>query len=336
MKRFTAVFLVLAFAVTAPMLQADKKAELYLSAITEKKPELKMQKLEEYMEKYGKKKKYQTPTLFIHLVETAGALKKYDKVEKYAEMALANKNMSAMDKAMIKMQLANVQIYAKKDLAGAAKIADEILEFTGTVDSRQAERLLTAPALRIKIAALEARAEGEPDIVKALESSIRVYRIDSSARSAGFVFHFAKKLYTEYSAVQKAIEGLKVIADVPNANLDYLDQLAAWYALEGIDNEARKYLKLSYASKKSARKAYTIGKLTYIVNLEEGLRYLAEAVAMEEAPYATDARELMLKNVQVPEPVPAEGEEVDQEALNQAREDAVQKLVDDARARLGK
>ena len=53
--------------------------------------------------------------------------------------------------------------------------------------------------------------------------------------------------------------------------------------LEGIDNAARKYLNLSYASKKSARKAYTIGKLTYIVNLEEGLRYLAEAVWMPSA-----------------------------------------------------
>jgi len=334
MKRFIAVFLVFAFAAGAAMLHADKKAEMYLAAITEKNPELKMQKLETYMDKYGKKKKYQTPTLFIHLVETAANLKKYDKVEQYADMALNNKKMSALDKATIKLQLAYVQIYAKKDISAAAKIADEVLEFTATVDSSQVARILTAPALRIKIAALEAKAEGEADIVKALDNSVRVYRIDRSARSAGFVFHFSKKLYTEYNGIKKAIEGLKVIADIPNADLEHIDQLAAWYALEGIDNEARKYLKLSYARKKTARKAYSIGKLTYIVNLDEGLRYLAEAVAMEEAPYSADARKLMLNNVNVPEPETVEGQEVDQDALRQAKEDAVNRLVEEARTRL--
>ncbi|HDP93823.1 MAG TPA: hypothetical protein ENN40_00500 [Candidatus Aminicenantes bacterium] len=334
MKRFVAVILVIAFAAGAAILQADKKAELYLAAITEKDPELKMQKLEEYMDTYGKKKKYQSPTLFLHLVETAGALKQYDKVEKYAAMALKNQQMSAMDKAMVNLQLAYTQIYAKKDLAAATKIADEILEFTGTADSAQVERLLTAPALRIQIAALEARAEGEEDIIKALENSIRVYRIDHSARSAGFVFHFSKKLYSEYNNIKKAIEGLKVIADIPNADLEHQDQLAAWLVREGIENEARKYLKLSYAREKTARKAHTIGKLTYIVDLDEGLRYLAEAVALEEAPYSTDARELMLENVTVEEPQVAEGETVDQEALRQAHEQAVEKLVEEARSRL--
>ncbi|MBN1197388.1 MAG: hypothetical protein JXA62_08280 [Candidatus Aminicenantes bacterium] len=334
MKRFVAVILVMTFAAGAALLQADKKAELYLAAITEKDPELKMQKLEEYMDTYGKKKRYQTPTLFLHLVETAAALKQYDKVEKYADMALKNSQMSAMDKAMVNLQLAYMHIYDKKDLAAATKIADEILEFTGTVDSAQVERLLTAPALRIQIAALEARAEGEEDIIKALENSIRVYRIDHSARSADFVFHFSKKLYSEYNQIKKAIEGLKVISDIPNAELEHLDQLAAWYAQEGIDNEARKYLKLSYARKKTARKAYTIGRLMYIVDLDEGLGYLAEAVAFDEAPYSADARELMLENVNIEEPEVAEGETVSEETLRRLREEAVNKLVEEARSRL--
>lgn len=334
MKRFVAVILVMAFAAGAALLHADKKAELYLAAITEKNPELKMQKLEEYMNTYGKKKKYQTPTLFIHLVETAAALKQYDKVEQYAEMALKNSQLSAMDKALIQLQQAYLQIYAKNDLPAANQIAEKILEFTGTQDSAQVERLLTAPALRIQIAALEARAKGETDIARALENSIRVYRIDRSARSAEFVFHFSKKLYSECNAIKKAIEGLKVIADIPNPSVEHLDQLAAWYALEGIDNEARNYLKLSYAQKKTARKAFTIGKLTYIVDLDEGLRYLAEAVALDEAPYSDDARQLMLENVKVELPEPAEGETVDEEALNQARADAVSRLVEEARTRL--
>ncbi len=333
MKKVIALTLILAFATGAAILHADKKAEMYLAAITEKNTELKLQKLEEYMAKYGKKKKYQTSTLFLHLVDTSAALKKYDKVEKYAEMALANKSLTPMDTAAIKLQLAYVAVYAKKDIPAAAKIADEILEFAETVNTPQSDRMLTAPALRIKIAALEAGAEGQADIEKALENSIRVYRIDRSGRSAGFVFHFSKKLYNEYSAVENAIKGLKVVADIPNPNIEHVDQLANWYVADGIDNEARKYLKISYGLEKSGRKAYTIGKLTYIVDLKEGLRYLADAVALGEAPYSSQARELMMEAVPAPQPV--EGEEMTEEAILQAKTETVNQLIEDAHSRLG-
>lgn len=334
MKKSIVLILILAFCSGAAWLHADKKAEMYLAAITEKNPELKLQKLEAYMAKYGKKKKYQTSTLFVHLVDTAALLKKYDTVEKYAEMALKFKSLSAMDKASIKLNLAYVAIYAKKDITAGAKIADEILQYTETMDSSQVERALTAPALRIKIAALEASAQGQGDIEKALENSIRVYRIDRSKRSADFVFHFSKKLYNDYSAVQAAIKGIKVIADIPNPKMEHVDQLAAWYVQDGIDNEASKYLKISYGLKKSARKAYTIGKLIYIVDLKEGLRYLADAVVLDEAPYSSQARELMMEAV--PAPQPAEGEELTEEAIQQAKDEAVSQLIEDARSRLGR
>lgn len=320
---------ILSFILGSVQLQAGKKDKdaLYLAAITEQNPEIKMQKLEEYMEKYGKKKKNQTAPLFINLVETAYKLKAWDKLLSYSTMAFDSGKLSEIDQMNVKLKLAYYNMTAKKDLATAEKLADEILEFGKKLNNAMCDKMFCAPALRIKIAILEAQATSSDAISKALDASFEVYKIDKSQKSADFIFYFAQKAYNELGQYDKAIAALEKICDAPNAKEEHMDKLAAWYMSDGYNDKALKYYEKSYTLTKNAQKAYLVGKLTYKNNLTKGLNYLAESFVLDEAPYSDQAKELMEEAYKESQPEETTPEQIDE---------AIQQMIEDARVRLNK
>ena len=329
MRKTIVLLVILSFILGSVQLQAGKKDKeaLYLAAITEQNPEIKMQKLEEYFAKYAKKKKHQTAPLFIHLVETAYKLKAWDKLANYSKMAFDSGKLSEIDQMNVKLKLAYYNMTAKKDLAAAEKLADEILAFGKKINNAMCDKMFCAPALRIKIAILEAQATDSEAIGKALGASFEVYKIDKSQKSADFIFYFAQKMYNELGQYDKAIAALEKISDIPNAKVEHMDKLASWYMSDGYNDKALKYYEKSYNQAKNAQKAYLVGKLTYKNDLTKGLNYLAEAYVLDEAPYSDQAKELMEEAYKESQPEETTPEQIDE---------AIQRIIEDAQVRLGK
>ncbi len=320
---------ILSFVLGSVQLQAGKKEKeaLYIAAITEQNPEIKMQKLEEYFSKFGKKKKNQTAPLFIHLVETAYKLKSWDKLLNYSTLAFDSGKLSEIDNMNVKLKLAYYNMTAKKDLAEAEKLADEILVFGKKINNAMCDKMFCAPALRIKIAILEAQSTDSKAITKALDASFEVYKIDKSQKSADFIFYFAQKAYNELSLYDTAIAALEKICDIPKAKVEHMEKLASWYMSDGYNDKALKYYSKSYNVSKNAQTAYLIGKLTYKNDLTKGLNYLAEAYVFDEAPYSDQAKELLDAAYKESQPEETTPEQIDE---------AIQQMIEDARLRLGK
>ncbi len=329
MKKIFVLLIFCTFTIGLMQLPASKKdkEQLYLEAITAQDPEIKMQKLEEYYEKYGKKKKYQTAPLFVHLVDTAYKVKQFDKMLEYAEAGNKSGKLSEIDKINIKLKLAYYNLYVKKDFKTAAAQADEILAFGRTLNNPACDRMFCAPALRIKIAILETQSNDEESILKALDTSLQAYKIDRSEQSAKFVHYFANKLYGEFGRYDKAIATLETICAAPDALTEHLDKLASWYVTDGFNDKALKYLKISYEKEKNSQKAYLIGKFTYKNNIDKGLEFLAEATVLGEAPYAGQAGSLLEE---------AYNEFKGQEQTPEQRDEAIQQLIENARIKLNK
>lgn len=329
MKKILVIFFILSFTIGLLQLQASKKEmeQLYLEAITAQDPEIKMQKLEEYYEKYGKKKKYQTAPLFVHLVETAYKIKKWDKMAEYAQAGFESGKLSEIDQINVKLKLAYYNLYIKKDFGAAEKLADEILAFGKKINNPTCDQRFCAPALRIKIAILESQSADEASTLKALDTSLQAYKIDKSQQSAKFVSHFAQKLYGEFGRYDKAIAALEHICADPEALPEHLEKLASWYMTDGFNDKALNYLKISYEKKKDSQKAYLIGKLTYKNNIDKGLEYLAEAAVLGEAPYADQAKALLEE---------AYNEFKGAEQSPEQQQEAIQQLIDNARVKLNK
>ncbi len=320
---------ILSFILGSLQIQAAKKDKetLYLEAITEQDPTIKMQKLEEYFELYAKKKKNQTAPLFVNLVETAYKLKDWDKLQNYAKLAFESEKLSEIDQVNVKLKLAYYNLTAKKDLPEAERLADEILSFGKKINNTMCDKMFCAPALRIKIAILEAQSTSSESIKKALDASFEAYKIDKSQASADFIFYFAQKAYNELNLFDKAIAALEVICNEADAKEDYLDKLASWYIADGFNDKALKYYILSYNKSKNAQKALSIGKLTYKNDLTKGMDFLAEAYVLDEAPYSDQAKELMVE---------AYKESLTEETTPEQIDDAIQQLIENARVRLNK
>jgi tetratricopeptide (TPR) repeat protein len=338
MKKFVVIFTIFFITISSFYIYAGKREDrekLYLSALTERNPELKLQKLEEYYNKFGKKKKYQTPTLFIQLVETSLKLKKYDKLLNYADIALQYKKLSDTERSNIKLDKAYYYIYGKKDLKTAESLADEVIVFAKS----KKDKNLNADALRIKVIILESSSKDVETIKKALKTSIEIYNIDHSLKSAHFVFYFSKKLYDEFSLYDEAINALKKICADNRAMAGHLEQLSLWYMADGLNSKAIEYMKPSYMRKKNSKKAYFIGKLMCETDLEKAFQYLGEAYVLSNEPYATKAMDLLKieykKELKQKLNQEIEGEQEDvKEPEEEEIEAGIKKIIEEAKVRL--
>jgi len=338
MKKSVIIFTIFFIIISSFYIYARKKQDkekLYISALTEKNPELKLQKLEEYYNKFGKKKKYQTSILFIQLVETSLKLKKYDKLLNYADIALQYKKLSDAERSNIKLNKAYYYIYGKKDFKTAESLADEVIAFAKSVKDKN----LNADALRIKVIILESSSKDVETIKKALKTSIEIYNIDHSLKSAHFVFYFSKKLYEEFTLYDEAIKALEKICTDNRAMAEHLEQLSLWYMADGFNEKALKYLIPSYMKKKNSKKAYYIGKLMCETDIEKAFQHLGEAYVLSNEPYATKAMDLLKieykKELKQKLNQEMEGEQENvKEPEEEEIEGGIKKIIEEAKARL--
>jgi len=340
MKKFVIIITIFFITISSFYIYAGKREDrdkLYLSALTEKNPEFKLQKLEEYYNKYGKKKKYQTSIFFVQLVKTCLRLKKYDKLLSYADIALQYKRLSDVDKSKIKLSKAYYYIYGKKDFKTAESLADEVIAFAKS----KKDKSLNADALRIKVVILESSSKDVETIKKALKTSLEIYNIDHSLKSAHFVFYFSKKLYNEFTLYDEAIKALEKICSDHRAMVEHLEQLGLWYMQDGLNKKALKYLIASYMRKKNSKRAYLIGKLMLESDIEKAFQYLGEAYVLSNESYAAKAMDLLkieykkeLKQKLNKEA--EEGQENVKEPEDEEIEAGINKIIEEAKHRLGR
>ena len=330
MKKAIILFTILAFCVNSYYVFADRKDKeaLYLSALTEKNLDKKFQKLEEYFSKYGKKKKYLTGILYITVVDTCLQLKKYDKAEEYAERALKFKKLKKEEKIKIRLAMASSALYSKKDVEKAMAIADEVIAQAKKLKDLTPQELkyeYIGPASRLKIAALDVGSKTLAGTEKALQRSVEMFKNDQSSDSALFVFHFAKRLYSEYNKTDKAFASLEIICAAPNVKPAHLEQVALWYNDAGFTNKAETKMIKAYQLGKTSKRAYYIGRFSYERSIDEAMKYLAESAVLGYDDFARRSKEL-LKKVYYEEKV--------KDLTDEEKEQGFQKILEDAKQRV--
>ncbi len=338
MKKLVVVLLLAAFFAGTISLYAGKPEKMYAAAITEADPAVKLQKLEAYYEKYGRKKKYQSPALFTQIINTAAKVKKFDVLVKYSELALASEVLTETDKVDIKLSLAQYYFSTGKDMEKADKIASEVIAFGKTFNNPHFTRTSVARAERIKIEILNASAKDADTAKVALQKSIDVFKKDYSNRSAQYVLYFVKKLYNDFDAADTAIKTLdELCANNQTTKLVFLDQLAAWYMEDGMDAKAAGVFMKSQSVKPDSKKAYYIGKLTVEEDETKALQALAASCALSQDAYAQRAKQLMERIVkrqlkEKAQETAEEGAEATEPTPEQISE-VVNKLIEEAKAK---
>jgi tetratricopeptide (TPR) repeat protein len=305
----------------------QKKEEMYLAAITEKNPELKMQKLEEYYENFGKKKKYQSGLLYTNLVETALAVKNYEKCFMYAEKALAFDKLTATERLSVKLGMAYSYIYGKKDMEKAESIADEIIKEAETINSPLIQKSIIAPALRLKIAIFDGGEKSLEKTKKALAASLEAYKVDQSAQSMKFIAFFANRLYSEYNEYDDAFAAYETLSSYSNVSADIPEQLAIWYYNDAQSNKSLEYMQKAYNIEKNSKRAYYIGLILKESDLDSSLNALAESVVLDSDDFASKSKEMLDKLY---------FEEKAKDLTDDEKDAGLEKIIQDAKTRLGK
>ncbi len=284
LMRKTIIFTIIATLIASSfMLYSGKKDRqaLYMNALTEKDQVKKFGYLEEYFNTYckkGKKKKYVTSTLLIQLVNTSLSARKFDKTEYYAEIALANKKLTATDKLDVKLALVKYFGLVKKDQAKMEKVANEIKAFDKKESIPSFNQRYLTQIQKVQIAMTAGEKQTAESTKASMLKAIEIYEKNDSAQNAKIVDHFASRLYDEFDSADDAIMGLEKICASKNADIKYIDKLAKWYRSDDIYEKASKYMIRSYEMKPDSKKAYDLGRTLSEIDIDKALAYYAEGI----------------------------------------------------------
>ncbi len=280
-------------------LAIDKEQiDTWTALVGEKDLQTKMEKLEAYYDKYGAKEDRYSMYMYVYLAQTSYLLQKYEKTIQFGEKALVYKEIDASNKLPLYLYLANAYNLTKQDLEKAYSYAEQIVTLANSLRSTSTGNSVmdinyTAPALRIQVQLLAAKAQEEPEkAVSALNKAIEAFKLDKSDKSANFVIHLSDHL-SKTDRIADAIRGLEALIEVkPNA--DYSKLLGVWYARIKDNPKAIENFKASYAQKKNAQVAYNLGiLLNQNQELDAAINYLAEAHLLNDEKYSPEALKLL-------------------------------------------
>ncbi len=276
------VFSVLLFSV-------DKKQELYLKAIAEKSPEVKIQLLKDYVLAYGEDKNDKFMRfIYLNMADTTYRVKNYDETIQFGEKALEYPDVDQNNKLRMCLYLANAYFITKKDLVKANKYADTTIEIATKIanqagiiekDKEKAEQLVLnyktafiAPAYRIQASILYTNGDIPQAAVKALEA----FNSDKSENSSKTVLSLAVNLYQK-GKVDDAIKIAEQIIDPLKPKFQEANFLATAYYKQGNKDKAVTYFELAYKAKPSAEQALRLGQLIYKKDAEKAIEYFADS-----------------------------------------------------------
>jgi len=298
MKKLAFLIFILITISLSGLLALDKEqTDTWIAIVGEKDLKVKMQKLDDYYNKYGGKEDRNSIYMYMHLTETTYLLQQYERTIEFGEKALSYEEIEASYRLRIYLYLANAYNLTKKDLDIAYSYADKVIELARKLNSATQNNSIInnnfiAPALRIQVQLLAAKSHDPQSSVNALNKALEAYQLDKSEKSANFVLALSERMLKNNN-LKEAIRGVEAInQNKPNA--DYYKMLGLWYARLKDQDKAIENLKTSYQMKKNAKVAYDLGVLlNQNDNLDNALDYLAESHLLKDEKYSEEALKLL-------------------------------------------
>jgi len=298
MKKLAFLILILITIALTGVLALDKEqTDSWIALVGEKDLKVKMQKLDDYYNKYGGKEDRNSIYMYLHLAETTYQLQQYERTIEFGEKALTYEEIESSYKLRLYLFLANAYNLTKKDLDMAYSYADKVIILARKLNSATQNNSLidnnyVAPALRIQVQLLAAKPNDPQNAVNALNKALEAYQLDKSDKSANFVLALSERMLKNDN-LREAIRGVEAInQNKPHA--DYYKMLGLWYARLKDQDKAIENLKTSYQMKRNAKVAYDLGVLlNQNDNLDNALDYLAEAHLLNDEKYSEEALKLL-------------------------------------------
>ena len=290
------IIMVMAFSLSMALAIDKEQVDTWTALVGEKDLQVKMQKLEAYYNKYGAKEDRYSMYMYVYLAQTSYLLQQYEKTIQFGEKALGYKELDASNKLPLYLYLANAYNLTKQDLDKAYGYAEQIVVLADSLRAASSGNSAidvnyTAPALRIQVQLLAAKAQDPQNAVAALNKAIAAYKLDKSEKSANFVIRLSDHL-SKNDKFEDAIRGIEaIVQEKPNA--DYFKLLGNWYARIKNNPKAIENFKASYALKRSAQVGYNLGiLLNQNQELDAAIDYLAEAQLLNDEKYSPEALKL--------------------------------------------
>ncbi len=290
------IIMVMAFSLSMALAIDKEQVDTWTALVGEKDLQVKMQKLEAYYNKYGAKEDRYSMYMYVYLAQTSYLLQQYEKTIQFGEKALGYKELDASNKLPLYLYLANAYNLTKQDLEKAYGYAEQIVVLADSLRSASPgnsaiDLNYTAPALRIQVQLLAAKAQDPQNAVAALNKAIAAYKLDKSDKSANFVIRLSDHL-SKNDKYEDAIRGMEaIVQEKPNA--DYYKLIGNWYARLKNNPKAIENFKASYAMKRNAQVGYNLGiLLNQNQELDSAIDYLAEAQLLNDEKYSPEALKL--------------------------------------------
>jgi tetratricopeptide (TPR) repeat protein len=293
-----ACLIIMVMAVSLAMALAIDKEQVdtWTALVGEKDLQVKMQKLEAYYNKYGAREDRYSMYMYVYLAQTSYLLQQYEKTIQFGEKAQGYKELDASNKLPLYLYLANAYNLTKRDLDKAYDYAEQIVLLADSLRAASSGNSAidinyTAPALRIQVQLLAAKAQDPQKAILALDKSVAAFKLDKSDKSANFVIRLSDHL-SKSDKLEDAIRGMEaIVQEKPNA--DYSKLIGNWYARIKNNPKAIENFKASYAQKRNAQVGYNLGiLLNQNQELDAAIDYLAEAHLLNDEKYSPEALKL--------------------------------------------
>ena len=282
-----------------------ERQELYVNAVAEKNPEVKIELLKKYEQLYGQQKDKYLKFVYFQLTETLYQLKNYEEAIKYGETALGNGDIDAINKLRIFYILALSYHSAQKDLQKSYDYAGSMIDFAKEVieraknsgqDEKEIEQFIEkyktyyiAPGYRLQAMILFSREKDNPDAVKeAAQKVVDAYSEDKSESSARIVLTLADKL-SKLNKFDDAAAMVEKIIDKTKPDQRAANLLGTIYYKKGDKDKAVDYFELAYRGGKKINTAMKIGQLVYKKDIDKGIRYFADAFILSNSDKESNA-----------------------------------------------
>lgn len=345
-KRLIASLTVLMLVITVfPVIAKENPNKLYVEAIQEKNPVLKLQKLERWLQLFGNdpKQKENLKYVYLHLFDASYRLKKCGKTIKYAEEAL-KQPFTDFEKVRFYIAIAqcsrNLGNYDKalQNIDTAISLLEGFMKTPPQGIRKSAIAQLLGESYYTKADTLYRKGEKLASVDFFIKSEA-IYKKLGGKKQAAYIHKRILKIGQEFFQAKKFSAAAQVLC--PLADRDKIFELyyACAKCLEAIKKPLEQYMsyyKKAYEKKKSAALAYKIGRTYALLSLSEdkkkiadvekadvSIKYLAEAVALNTNAKVYEAAKRLLQAM------------LDRRYLGKENKPSLENVVQEAKKRLG-
>ncbi len=349
MKKIAGILLI--FSLVVPLLAVNAN-KLYVQAITEQNPSKRLQLLEQWLQLFGNEKKYKDrlPFVYLGLYDAARQLKLCDKITLYGPKAIEYAQ-SDLDKPFIYSKIADCYRKAKKcdkateNFEKAIEILRKILANPPKNLRVTKYKILLASDLRLSGFCYFNMGKIDKGMANMMEAAKLYEGFGAKGQKmAKLLYKFmvgeGKKLFAkgDYVHAEKILCSLSSKVDTYDV---YLLCALSSEKLKAPEEKVMRLYEIAYNKKKNGIIAYKLGKYYLFKSMDEkrtkvvdtktadlAIKYLAEAaVLLEKDPKQKKMYEATMKMLK---PF------YERRYLNVKEKPSLEKILADARARVGK